>query len=66
MRTRFNRNAVASSDGNHIRILHDIPAGKSPKRQPTVYARIGFFGGLSPVTETQAAMLAPCQRVYKL
>lgn len=66
MRTRFNRNAVASSDGNHIRILHDVRAGQSPKRPLRVFARLGFFGGLSPVTETQAAMLAPCQRVYKL
>lgn len=64
MRRRFNPSAIASSDGNHIMVSHDRPAGTTGRTERTVYARCGYIK--LAVTPMQAAMLARCQRIERL
>lgn len=63
-RRRFNPNAVASSDGIHILVSHDRPAGLTGRRERQTYAKCGTIK--LAVTPMQAAMLAPCQRICRL
>ena len=64
MRRKFNPNAVASSDGDHVRISHDRRANTTGRRVKQAFARCG--GIKIAVTAMQAAMLAPCQKVFTL
>ena len=64
MRKRFNPNSVASSDGNHIMVSHDRPAGTTGRTAKRIFARCGKI--LVQVTPVQAAMLAPYQLVKRL
>ena len=63
-RRRFSPSAVASSDGDHVRISHDCRANTTGRRVKQVFARCG--GIKIAVTAMQAAMLAPCQKLYTL
>lgn len=63
-RRRFNPSSIASSDGTHIHLLHDKPAGTTGRREKQIYARCGNIK--LAVTPMQAAMLAPCQRIARL
>lgn len=63
-RRRFSPNAVASSDGDHVRISHDRRANTTGRRVKQVFARCGSIK--IAVTAMQAAMLAPCQKLYAL
>ena len=63
-RRRFSPSAVASSDGDHVRISHDRPANTTGRRVKQVFAKCG--GIKIAVTAMQAAMLAPCQRILSL
>lgn len=59
MKKRFNPFAIASSDGVHIRIKHDVHGnGRRPDKDYVVCGTIKIR-----VTEIQAKMLAPCQRM---
>lgn len=64
MRKKFNPNAVASSDGNHIMISHDRRAGTTGRREKSIYAKCGSIK--LAVTPMQAAMLAPYQLIKRL
>lgn len=61
MRRRFNPNAVASSDGNHILVSHDRRAGTTGRRVKRDFVKCGQIK--LQVTPMQAAMLAPQQRL---
>lgn len=64
MRKRFDRSAVASSDGAHIHISHDRKAGTTGRRERDTYAICE--GKKYMVTPMQAAMLAQSQRICLL
>lgn len=64
MRRRFSPNAVASSDGNHTRVSHDRKANTTGRRVKNIFAKCGDIKLM--VTERQAMMLAPCQRIARL
>ena len=64
MRKRFNPSSVASSDGEHVHILHDKKAGTTGRRVKQAFVRCGQR--LIAVTAMQAKTLAPYQLVYKL
>ena len=64
MRRRFDRSAIASSDGAHIHILHDRKSGTTGRTTRTAYAICS--GKKHAVTDMQAAMLAQAQRIYLL
>lgn len=61
---RFRRDAVASSDGVHVRVSHDRKSGTTGRREKRVFARCGSVK--IEVTEMQAKMLAPCQLIFVL
>lgn len=63
-RRRFNPSAIASSDGTHVHILHDRPANTTGRTVRNVFVKCG--GIKIAVTAMQAAMLAPCQKVFVL
>jgi hypothetical protein len=63
-RRRFSLSAVASSDGTHIRISHDRRANTTGRRVKNIFAKCGDIKLM--VTERQAMMLAPCQRIARL
>lgn len=64
MRRKFSVNAVASSDGTHIRIAHDRRAGTTGRTTRTPYVKCGSVK--YAVTPMQAAMLASYQRIDRL
>jgi hypothetical protein len=64
MRKRFRLDAVASSTGDYTRISHDRKANTTGRRAKNIFARCGDIKLL--VTERQAMMLAPCQRIAML
>jgi hypothetical protein len=64
MRRRFSLNAVASSDGVHTRVSHDRRANTTGRRVKQAFVKCG--GIKIAVTAMQAAMLAPCQKVFVL
>lgn len=61
---RFRRDAVASSDGVHVRVSHDRKSGTTGRREKRVFARCGSVK--IRVTDVQARMLAPCQLIFVL
>jgi hypothetical protein len=61
---RFRRDAVASSDGVHIRIAHDRRAGTTGRTTKRIFVKCGSIK--VQVTEVQAKMLAPCQLIFAL
>ena len=63
-RRRFSPNAVASSDGEHVRLSHDRRANTTGRRVKNIFAKCGDIKLM--VTERQAMMLAPCQRIARL
>ena len=64
MRRKFNPSAIASSDGTHVHLLHDRRANTTGRRVKQVFVKCG--GIKIAVTAMQAAMLAPCQKLYTL
>ncbi len=64
MRHRFNPCAVASSDGTHVMVSHDMKRSECPRRQLRKFARLGALK--VQVTSMQAAMLARNQLIIGL
>lgn len=64
MRKRFNPSSVASSDGEHVHLLHDRKANTTGRRVKKTLVKCGQYA--FAVTAMQAAMLAPLQRIMKL
>lgn len=64
MRKRFNPSSVASSDGEHVHLLHDRKAGTTGRRVKQIFAKCGLIK--IAVTPRQAMMLAPLQRIARL
>ena len=64
MRRKFNPCAVASSDGTHVMVSHDMKRNECPKRQLRSFARLGALK--IQVTPRQAAMLARNQLIMGL
>lgn len=64
MRRRFRLDAVASSTGDYTRISHDRRANTTGRRVKNIFAKCGNIKLM--VTERQAMMLAPCQRIARL
>ena len=61
MRQRFDRNAVASSDGVHTRVSHDRKANTTGRTERKQYVKCGLIK--LQVTPRQAMMLAPKQKL---
>lgn len=64
MRKRFNPSSVASSDGEHVHLLHDRKAGTTGRRVKQIFAKCGLIK--IAVTPRQAMMLASYQRIERL
>lgn len=63
-RRRFDRNAVASSDGIHTRVSHDRRANTTGRTTRKLFAKCGSIK--LQVTPMQAAMLASYQLISTL
>ena len=61
---RFRRDAVASSDGIHVRVSHDRKSGTTGRTTKRAFVRCGSVK--IQVTDVQARMLAPCQLIFVL
>ena len=64
MRKRFNPSSIASSDGQHVHLLHDRKANTTGRRVKNVFAKCGLIK--IAVTPRQAMMLASYQRIERL